>query len=68
LPLVAVFPGVSRSRRTVTTGLALGLKRETAALFVPAAGAHLRLRALGRVANDRQKKRSLARGATQDSI
>jgi undecaprenyl-diphosphatase len=29
----AVFPGVSRSGATITTGLALGLKRETAARF-----------------------------------
>jgi undecaprenyl-diphosphatase len=30
---LAVFPGVSRSGSTITTGLALGLKRETAAKF-----------------------------------
>jgi undecaprenyl-diphosphatase len=30
---LAIFPGVSRSGSTITTGLALGLKRETAARF-----------------------------------
>lgn len=30
---LAIFPGVSRSGSTITTGLALGLKRETAAKF-----------------------------------
>ena len=30
---LAIFPGVSRSGSTMTTGLALGLKRETAAKF-----------------------------------
>lgn len=30
---VAIFPGVSRSGSTITTGLAMGLKRETAARF-----------------------------------
>ena len=29
----AIFPGVSRSGATITTGLALGLKRDTAARF-----------------------------------
>jgi len=30
---LAIFPGVSRSGSTITTGLALGLKREAAARF-----------------------------------
>jgi undecaprenyl-diphosphatase len=30
---LAIFPGVSRSGATITAGLALGLKRETAARF-----------------------------------